>query len=222
MILIPGDPININKNIKVIGDFYRKDDSIFAKTISLFESKNFLMKITPLNGIYIPKKGDSIIGKVIDVYANGWLIDINSPYVGFLLVKDATDRFLDVSKDDLNNILTYGDFVLAKISNVMKNKIINLTMKEKGLGKLDGGVIVSISPKKVPRVIGKNSSMMNTIKSVLNVDMIVGQNGRIWIRGKDRKSELLAIEAIKIIEKQSHRKRLTITIKKFLEKNKNA
>jgi len=90
------------------------------------------------------------------------------------------------------------------------------------LGKLEGGIVISVSPKKVPRVIGKNSSMINTIKSVLNVNIIVGQNGRIWISGNDRKSELLAIKAIKIIEKYSHKKRLTITIKKFLEKNKNA
>ncbi len=222
MIVIPGDPIKLKSNIKISGDFYRYNSKVFARTISLLELKGSITKITPLSGIYIPKKGDLIIGKVLDVYPNGWLIDINSPYVGFLLVKDATDRFIDITKDDLNDIYTYRDFIVAKILNVMKNKIINLTTKERNLGKLNGGTIISISPKKVPRVIGKNSSMINTIKSVLGVDMIVGQNGRIWIKGKDRKSELLAIKAIEIIDKYSHKKRLTITIKRFLEKNKNA
>jgi len=222
MILIPGDPIKDGKDKKISGDFYKKEDNIYARTISLLESKGVNIKITPLNGIYIPRRGDVVIGKIIDVYANGWLVDINSPYIGFLLVKDSTDKFIDITKDDLNNIFTYRDFIVAKILNVMKNKIINLTTKERGLGKLEGGVVISISPKKVPRVIGKNSSMINTIKSVLNVSIVVGQNGRIWISGKDRKSELLAIKAIKMIEKHSHKKRLTITIKKFLEKNKNA
>jgi len=222
MILIPGDLIKNGKDKKISGDFYKKDDGIYARTISLLESKGANIKITPLNGIYMPKKGDIIIGKIIDVYANGWLVDLNSPYTGFLLIKDSTDKFIDITKDDLNTIFTYRDFIIAKILNVMRNKIINLTTKEKGLGKLEGGVIISISPKKVPRVIGKNSSMINTIKSILNVNIVVGQNGRIWIKGENRKSELLAIKAIKIIEKYSHKKRLTITIKKFLEKNKNA
>jgi len=222
MILIPGDSINIEGSKKISGDYYTNDNKAVAKTISLFESKGTRIKITPLNGVYIPNKGDIVIGKIIDVYPNGWLVDINSPYVGFILVKDATDRFIDITKDDLNTIFTYRDFIVAKVLNVMKNKIINLTTREKGLGKLEGGVIISISPKKVPRVIGKNSSMLNTIKSILNVEMIVGKNGRIWIKGNDRKSELLAIKAIKTIEKYSHKKRLTITIKKFLEKNKNA
>jgi len=222
MILIPGDYINIEGNKKISGDYYKRDDKATAKTISLFESKGTRIKITPLNGIYIPNKGDIVIGKIIDVYPNGWLVDINSPYVGFILIKDATDRFIDITKDDLNTIFTYRDFIVAKILNVMRNKIINLTTREKGLGKLEGGVIISISPKKVPRVIGKNSSMINTIESILNVKMIVGKNGRIWIKGNDRKSELLAIRAIRMIEKYSHKKRLTITIKKFLEKNKNA
>jgi len=222
MILIPGDSINIDNNKKVGGDFYKNGNIVVAKTISLFESKGIRVKITPLSGVYIPNKGDIVIGKIVDVYPNGWLVDINSPYIGFLLIKDATDKFIDITKDDLNSIFTYRDFIVAKILNVMKNKIINLTTREKGLGKLDGGVVISISPKKVPRVIGKNSSMLNTIKSILNVEIIVGKNGRVWIKGNDRKSELLAIKAIKMVEKYSHKKRLTITIKRFLEKNKNA
>ncbi|MFH7903064.1 MAG: exosome complex RNA-binding protein Rrp4 [Candidatus Aenigmatarchaeota archaeon] len=222
MIVIPGDFIIEKDKGKIFGDYYLKDEKIFSKYISLLEKKGTNIKLTSLCGVYIPKKEDIIIGKVIDVYPNGWLIDINSPYTGFLLIKDATERFIDISKDDLNDIYTYGDFLLAKIINVMKNKIINLTTKEKGLGKLSGGVIISISPKKIPRVIGKNSSMINNIKNILDIEIVVGQNGRIWLKGKDRKSEILAIKAIKMIEKYSHCKRLTDNIKRFLEKNKNA
>ncbi|MEM1684172.1 MAG: exosome complex RNA-binding protein Rrp4 [Nanopusillaceae archaeon] len=218
MIVIPGDLIGELDKGKFSGDYYSKNGKIFSKYISLLE-KN---KLTSLCGVYMPRKDDLVIGKVIDVYPNGWLIDINSPYTGFLLTKEATEKFIDVSKDDLNDIYTYGDFLVAKITNVMKNKIINLTTKEKGLGKLSGGIVISISPKKIPRVIGKNSSMINNIKNILELEIVVGQNGRIWLKGKDRKSEILAIKAIKMIEKYSHCKRLTDNIKRFLEKNKNA
>ena len=208
MIVVPGDIVN-----KKIEGTYEKDSKIVVKYVGLLEEK----KITSLNGLYNPKKDDLVIGKIIDVYPNGWLVDINSPYYGFLLIKDATDRFIDITKDDLNDILTYGEFILAKIINVTRNKLINLSIKDKGLGKLKDGIIISISPKKVARVVGKNASMLNLLKNTLGIEIIVGQNGRIFLKG-DYSKILIAYKAIKIIEERSYKKGLTNTIKNFIEK----
>lgn len=208
MIVVPGDIVN-----KKIEGTYEKDSKIVVKYVGLLEEK----KITSLNGPYNPKKDDLVIGKIIDVYPNGWLVDINSPYYGFLLIKDATDRFIDITKDDLNDILTYGEFILAKIINVTRNKLINLSIKDKGLGKLKDGIIISISPKKVARVVGKNASMLNLLKNTLGIEIIVGQNGRIFLKG-DLNKIMIAYKAIKIIEERSYKKGLTNTIKNFIEK----
>jgi len=216
MIVVPGNVIG-KIGQKAEGSYYIYENYIISNTVALKETKKDKIKITPLSGIYIPKKGDLVIGKVIEVYPNGWLIDINSPYTGFLLIKDGVNEFIDITKIDLNDYYTYGDFIVAKVLNVMRNKIINLTTKEKGLGKLKEGLVISINPKKVPRVIGKNASMLQTIKQITNVDIIVGQNGRIWISGENKQKELIVAKAIYMIEKMSHTKGLTDKIKKFLE-----
>ena len=80
--------------------------------------------------------------------------------------------------------------------------------------KLIGGRILKITPSKVPRVIGKAGSMIELIKDKTKCQIIVGQNGVIWIKGE---KESLASKTILMIEKESHISGLTDKITKFLE-----
>ncbi len=50
------------------------------------------------------------------------------------------------------------------------------------------GSVIDISHVKIPRVIGRNGSMISMLKKELNVSIFVGQNGRIWLKGDDKKS----------------------------------
>jgi exosome complex component RRP4 len=215
MIITPGTVVG--KKGEVEGAVYFLDNTAISCAVALKEVKDGKIKITPLSGIYIPNKGDLVIGKIIEVYPNGWLVDINSPYCGFMLIKDAVYEHIDITKVDLNNYYTYDEWIIAKVLNVMKNKIINLTVKEKGLGKISGGLIISINPKKVPRVIGRGGSMVNMIKQITGANIIVGQNGRVWIKANDTQIELLVAKAIYLIDKASHIRGLTDKIRKFLE-----
>jgi len=217
MIVVPGTVVG-RRGDRLEGSYYFIGDYAVASSVALKEVKGNRIKITPLSGVYIPNKGDIVIGKIIEVYPNGWQVDINSPYHGFLLIKDAVYEFVDITKTDLNNYYTYGEFIVAKVLNVMKNKIINLTVKEKGLGKISGGLIISINPKKVPRVIGKNSSMINMIKQISGANIVVGQNGRVWIKANSPEIELIVARAIHLIDLASHVRGLTDKIKRFLER----
>jgi len=46
-------------------------------------------------------------------------------------------------------------------------------------------VHINIDPKRVPRVIGKKRSMLDMIKEKTRSNIVVGQNGRIWIKGEN-------------------------------------
>jgi exosome complex component RRP4 len=89
-------------------------------------------------------------------------------------------------------------------------------MKGPGLRKLRGGRVIEVNTNKVPRIIGKQGSMVMMIKDATRCNISVGQNGLIWIDGEPM-SELLAIQAISKIEKESHLSGLTDKIKEFLE-----
>jgi exosome complex component RRP4 len=88
-----------------------------------------------------------------------------------------------------------------------------------GLRKLDTGRIIRVNPNKVPRIIGKEGSMVSMIKAETNCRITVGQNGVIWVSGNP-KEELIAVSMIRKIERESHISGLTERIKAEIENAK--
>ncbi|MBW2968416.1 KH domain-containing protein, partial [Candidatus Woesearchaeota archaeon] len=103
------------------------------------------------------------------------------------------------------------------ITNVTSQKLVDVSMRGPGFRKLEGGRILEVNTNKVPRIIGKEGSMITMIKNATGCKITVGQNGLVWISGEPDK-ENIAIEAIKKAEKESHTQGLTDQIKGFLEK----
>ena len=194
---------------------YRRGSKIYASVLGLAEFRGRLVRVIPLNGRYIPKKNDPVIGIVREVRYNNWEVDINSPYPGILLLGDAVDKFVDLSRESLTKYYNVGDTVICKIKNVDDNMNVYLTTKGPGLRKLNEGRIIEVLPTKIPRIIGKSASMIKMIKEYTKSRIFVGQNGRIWIHGGN---EDLAIKAIKRIEREAHISGLTDRIKEMLEK----
>jgi exosome complex component RRP4 len=96
---------------------------------------------------------------------------------------------------------------------------VSLTMKDKVCRPIRFGRIVAINPTRVPRVIGKKGSMIKLLKGELGIQIIVGQNGLIWLSG-DRKRVDIAEEAIYIIEREAHTEGLTDRITEFIKSRK--
>ena len=149
---------------------------------------------------------------------SGWAIDTNSAYTAMLSMKDGTEDFIRRGAD-LTRYFDVDDYIVTKIFNVTSQNLVDLTMKGPGLKKLEGGRIVKVSPSKVPRIIGKQGSMVSMIKTATNCNIIVGQNGIVWIKALKPKDEILTVETIKKIERESHISGLTDRIKKFLDDN---
>jgi exosome complex component RRP4 len=201
MILIPGDNLR-----KKDSNSYEKDSNYYSKYILLVKED----KTTRLFGYYMPEVNDIIIGKVIDVLSNGWIIDINSPYLGKLSLKE-----IGV---DPNDLYTYGDYILCQIVRMTKNKLIDLEIKKKE--KLNDGLILKVDPVRIPRLIGKNSSMLNLIKEYLKIDIIIGKNGRIYLNGNINDISK-AVDIIRFIINNSYKSGLTEKVKEILENNRN-
>ena len=197
MILIPGDSLK-KKDI----NSYERENNYYSKYILLLNED----KTTRLFGYYIPEVNDIVIGKVIDVLSNAWIIDINSPYMGKLSLKDIGT--------DPNDLYTYGDYILCQIVRITKNKLIDLDIKKKE--KLNDGLILKVDPARIPRLIGKNSSMLNLIKEYLKIDIIIGKNGRIYLNGNVNKVSK-AVDIIRFIINNSYKRGLTEKVKEILE-----
>jgi exosome complex component RRP4 len=194
---------------------YRVDNEIRAKLMGLVKIKNRFISIVPLAGVYIPKPRDGIIGLIEDMQTTIWIVDINSPYDAVLTIGEAVGEYVDLNKTDISVYYDIGDIVYAKVLSVTKSKQILLTMNNYRAKKLIGGRILTITPSKVPRLIGKEGSMIELIKNKSKCQIIVGQNGVVWLKGE---KEELASKAILMVDKESHTTGLTDKIAEFLER----
>ncbi len=216
-IVIPGEVIAQGDDyLPGEGTEKRKND-IVAMKFGLAEESNKLIKVISLSGVYQPRRGNVVIGKVENVTFNGWVIDIDAAENAFLSVAEVP-RY--VKKDELEEVMDIGDMVVAKIWGINKRGI-DLSLKSRGLGKINDGMIVRINPNKVPRIIGKEGSMINLIKDETGCNITVGQNGLIWIKGNKIEDELLAKKAILFVAEKSFISGLTDEVKKWFEKQKS-
>lgn len=212
-IVTPGDALAEGMEY-VPGAFtYRRDDKVYSSRLGVAAIAGRVIKVIPLSGKYIPRTGDVIIGEVIDILMSGWRMDINCAYSAMLNMKD-TNSYINKG-EDLSKYIAIGDYVSAKITMVSSQKLVDISLKGPGLQKLKGGRIIAVNPFKVPRIIGKQGSMVSLVKKNTNCKIVVGQNGFVWVSGKP-KDEIKAIDTLKYIESNSHVVGLTDKVEQLL------
>jgi exosome complex component RRP4 len=214
-IVIPGELIAEGIELLPSGKAFREGDKIYASTIGMVSIKGRVVKVIPLTGRYMPRKGDIIIGKITAVLAGGWSLDVNSAYAADLPLAEGTSEFIPRGAD-LSRFFDLNDYVFAEVTNVTETKFVKLSASRRPYRRLKGGILIGISPVKIPRVIGKQGSMVKMIKDASGCDVVVGQNGWIWIKGTPE-TEAKVEAIIKKIEKEAHMKGLTDKIKAMLE-----
>ncbi len=192
-LVIPGE---------LVSDSPKRMDGCFienGKTYSSLLSMAQEDKIVPLKGRYLPIPGDYVVGFVTEERFSGFTIDINSPYEG------------QISSRELRDPLKIGEVVFVKIAFV--DEVNNASLMDART--LRGGEMLEIEPTKVPRVIGRNLSMVSMIRDYTKTEIFVGKNGRLYLKGDNT---AFAIQAILKICREAHTSGLTDRIKNFLEK----
>ncbi|MCS7135026.1 MAG: exosome complex RNA-binding protein Rrp4 [Candidatus Aenigmarchaeota archaeon] len=212
-IAYPGQILGSSKEyLASHGTYIDEQGNIVSKYLGILSISGNYISVIPLSGVYVPKPGDHIIGIVTEVEKVGWVVDINSPWLAFLSLSEGVDEFVDLKRVLLNRYYDEGDVIYAQVLSAKKGDI-QLSMKGPSFKKLKGGVLVKVTPSKVPRVIGKEGSMINLIKEKTRTIIRVGQNGLVWISGEKVDK---AIMTIKRIDEKSHVYGLTEEITKML------
>ena len=214
--VIPGDivttgPFRPEQNVILEGN------KIISTTIGISEIYDDSVKVIPLTGKYIPKINDLVIGKVISHTSLSWELDINSCYVGFLPAQDVFGRDFSAHADELTSKLKSGDLVAARIANFDRTRDPLVTISDRDLGKIDSGELIVISPSKVPRLIGKRGTMIQTIEMATNAAITIGQNGWVVVSCESPEGLLKAKKAIQMVDEKAHIANLTDQVKEMLE-----
>jgi len=214
--VIPGDlvttgPFRPEQNVLLEGK------KIISTSIGISEIYDDSVRVIPLTGKYIPKINDLVIAKVLSHTSLSWELDINSCYVGFLPAQDVFGRDFSAHADELTSKLKTGDLVAARIANFDRTRDPLLTISDRDLGKIDSGALVKISPSKVPRLIGKRGTMIQTIEIATNAAITIGQNGWVVVSCESPEGLLKAKKAIQMVDEKAHIANLTDQVKEMLE-----
>src|SRR3989338_2643087 len=213
-IVVPGEVLATGMDFLPSSGTYRDKDKIVSTYVGLTNVSGRVIRVIPLRGRYMPKRDDTIVGKIMDMTFSNWFIDMGCANMGVLSVREISE-FVERGAD-LADYFAHGDYEICKISKVTRSSV-DLSMRGPGLRKLGPGKLIQVDSSKVPRIIGKQGSMISMIKDKTACRIVVGQNGTVWIQGAPE-DEMVAAEDIYKINQESHREGLTEEIATLLEK----
>ncbi|HII39403.1 TPA: RNA-binding protein [Candidatus Micrarchaeota archaeon] len=191
-IVFPGEQV-AERPLRLEGCF-AEDGKTYAAVVSVAQED----RVIPLKGRYLPNYGDYVVGIIKDERFSGYSVELNSPYEGQLSNRDTREEFHT------------GDIVLVKIMAV--DEVNNAIVVEPR--RLSEGEILEVESVKVPRIIGRNGSMLAILRQHTGTEIIVGKNGRIYLKGGNT---TLATLAVLKICREAHTNGLTDRITSFLQ-----
>ncbi|MBV9178515.1 MAG: RNA-binding protein [Nitrososphaeraceae archaeon] len=213
--VVPGDKV-IEGNFRPLMNVIKAGNSIIATRIGIAETGRDGVKVIPLSGVYIPRVSDIVIGKIIDHSSLSWEVDVNSCFSAHLPAQDVFGRDFSPARDDMGKQLAIGDLIAARIIAFDRTRDPMLTIQDKDLGKIPHGELLKISATRVPRLIGKRGSMIQTIEQATQTRILIGQNGIVVAMGRNLDGIKLATRAIRMVEEEAHTANLTQRVKALL------
>ena len=173
------------------------DGKTYATVPGMVRDDRFI----PLELVYKPKPGDNVVGVVTDVRHAGYSVDLNLAYGGFI-----SSKFTRVS-------FQQGDLIFGRVKFADEVGNVDITDAKR----LPAGKLLDVPASKVPRIIGKKSSMLNVIRDGTGCSIFVGNNGYIWIGGKGNVQ--LALKTIDFIVANAHKHGLTDKVAAYLNEH---
>ena len=211
------------------GTIFNKDRTkIISLNIGLKQIKRNYINVIPLRGFYTPRPGDKVIALVTDKNPVKYICDINAKERGILKPKNTVARGKPRGyrggapdrQDYSTEKYDIGDILIVKVLAADRLNKPELTTVGKYLGKRRDGLVITIDPPKIPRIIGRSGSMIKMLKNLTKSNIFVTQNGRIWLKGENLAHERLLIDAIRKIEKEAHTVGLTDRVSEYIENEK--
>ena len=216
--VIPGDVIT-TAPLRLEGNVVLDGKRVMATCMGLSDVSSDSVRVIPLAGVYLPKIDDLVLCTISFVSGNSWFADMNSCYQGMLLGQDVFGRGSYPTLNDMKERLDKSDLIFAKIVNYDRTREPLISINGQNLGKIDDGELIKISPAKVPRLIGKHGSMIQSIEESTGASITIGQNGWVIFKSDNPISLKNAIASIKMADLILHDDNLEEKIQNMLDEN---
>ena len=211
-LVLPGDLLETKS--KPGSGIFRSSGRVHASVLGFSSDQSGYVNVNAIAGRYSPKVGDKIVAICVETGPSVWRMEIGSAFNSTLHHSESGWK---VPFGDTARFLTVGDAIWAQVFMVDAAGSHQISLKKDDCRKLYSGTVIKIRPTNVPRVIGKQGSMITAIREKTHTRILIGQNGHIWIDGKGN-DIATAQKAIETIDNEANSKGLTKQIEKLLEK----
>jgi exosome complex component RRP4 len=176
---------------------YMSAGHAISKVVGVYDDER--KEIMPLEGAWHPRVGNSIVGVVASVDRNTCSIDLRHSSYG-VLINDRMSRYRP----------RVGDVIESVVKSIERK---NVPVMDRARPIEESSWLVYVKPSKIPRVLGRNNSMLRQIEELTQTRIIVGLNGFVAISGKGINP---AVASIRKIESEAHTPGLTDRIREML------
>ncbi|EJT96871.1 exosome complex exonuclease rrp4 [Dacryopinax primogenitus] len=181
MLTSPGEVITSAMEFMRGHGTFVEDGSVVASLSGTIERVNKLVSVRALQTRYHGEVGDLVVGRITEVQAARWKVDVNSHQDAILRLSSVNlpggvqRRKLESDELEMRKFFEEGDLLVAEVQPMHGDGVLSLHTRSLKYGKLRNGQLISVSPV----LIRRRSTHFCTLPC--GVDLILGMNGYIWI-----------------------------------------
>ncbi|KAF4081130.1 hypothetical protein AMELA_G00157930 [Ameiurus melas] len=157
---------------------------------------------------YVPVKGESVIGIVTAKTGDIFKVDVGSSEqasLSYLAFEGATKRNRpNVQVGDL----VYAQFIIANKDMEPELVCIDSCGRANGMGVFGAdGLLFKVSLGLVRRLLSPQSEIVKDLEKIFPFEMVVGLNGRVWIKAKTIQQTLIVANLLESCENMTAQQR---------------
>ncbi|POR38649.1 Exosome complex component rrp4 [Tolypocladium paradoxum] len=152
---------------------------------------NKLLSVRPLRARYTPEIGDLVVGRIAEVQAKRWRVDVAASQLAVLQISAINlpggilRKRTETDELQIRSFFAEGDLVVAEVQQLHQDGAASLHTRSLKYGKLRNGVFVSASGTGgggggVVRA-KRQLWTVDAANAAGKVDVLLGVNGYIWI-----------------------------------------
>ncbi|MCS7095273.1 MAG: hypothetical protein NZ988_05675 [Thaumarchaeota archaeon] len=190
--VVPGQPLSDEVN-RAGRHTYVQGGKVYSAVSGTARLAGQKIDVIPAKGPYKPREGDRVVGIVVDVKPSYYELDLGWGVLGILRVKQKKGG-------GTRQALMVGDVIYTAVGFAGVKGV--MLRSGKDVVKVQRGILVRMSPARVPRLIVRNRELQETIERETGCKLYVGLNGLIALVGQSSVKEYAAVAAINLVESE--------------------
>jgi exosome complex component RRP4 len=148
------------------------------------------VSVKPLRARYNPEIGDLVVGRIVEVQAKRWRVDVGSSQLAILMISAINlpggilRKRTETDELQIRSFFAEGDLVVAEVQQLHQDGAASLHTRSLRYGKLRNGVFLAVSGTGGGGGVVRAKRQVWTMDvsgGTSKVDVLLGVNGYIWI-----------------------------------------